>query len=212
MHGLWQNDINTPPPERHADRVIAEMLRDLARKRALTAKAIGAAMGASKDGTPRAQQRMADRIQAAGAIAVELNPGKRGRYTMLVYDLVGWDRVRDDMITPTSAIPEKPWLACLVTRITDRGRDIKTVPMMFLTHHAISRAAQRFQVRTAEHIVGLAHSTLCEVCEHLSRERWHNPPPQGHHIPIGDGATAVLRLHEDSKTLFVATFIWKEEQ
>ena len=28
MLQLWQNDANTPPPERHADRVVAELLRD----------------------------------------------------------------------------------------------------------------------------------------------------------------------------------------
>jgi hypothetical protein len=79
------------PPERHADRVIAAMLRLLAQRRAPITKAITEARRASKDGGVRAQQHMAERIRRAGAIKVSLKSGTRGRYRMLIFELVGSD-------------------------------------------------------------------------------------------------------------------------
>ena len=55
------------PPTRHADRIIALMLRDLARKRAQIDLAVSAAIDNSKDGNPRAQAKMAERMRRAGA-------------------------------------------------------------------------------------------------------------------------------------------------
>ena len=69
------------PPERHADRIIAAMLRLLAQRRAQIAAAITEARRASKDGGERAQQHMAERIRRAGAVNVTLKPGSRGRYS-----------------------------------------------------------------------------------------------------------------------------------
>jgi len=41
------------PPERHADRILAEMLRELARSRSKLRSAIPDAIWKSKDGNPR---------------------------------------------------------------------------------------------------------------------------------------------------------------
>jgi len=110
-----------PPPERHADRVVAEMLRDLARKHAALAVAIPVAFGSSADGSPKAQAKMAERIRRAGAYHVQLYPGKRGRYQLLVHDFVGWDPSRNAEIGVDSPIPEKPWIACCVTSVNSSG-------------------------------------------------------------------------------------------
>jgi hypothetical protein len=45
-----------PPHEIHADRVVGEMLRDLARKRAHLQDAIAEEFRNARDGNPRAQQ------------------------------------------------------------------------------------------------------------------------------------------------------------
>jgi hypothetical protein len=66
-----------PPPQQHADRIVAEMLRDLAGKRAQVELAIIAAIETSRDGNPKAQAKMAERIRRAGAEYVSLQPGKR---------------------------------------------------------------------------------------------------------------------------------------
>ena len=70
------------PPEQHADHVIAEMLHDLARKRAHLQDAVAEEFRNARDGNPRAQQKMAARMLAAGAAQVKLEPGKRGRYSL----------------------------------------------------------------------------------------------------------------------------------
>jgi hypothetical protein len=69
------------PPERHADRVIAEMLRELTKTRAQIGPAMVEAVRQSKDGGPRAQQRMAERIRKAGVMNVSL---KTGRSTSMI--------------------------------------------------------------------------------------------------------------------------------
>lgn len=77
---------HTIVPARHAERVIAEMMRDLAAKRARILPAIERALRESKDGAPRAQQRMAERIRKAGVLRVDLMTGKRGKYHMLIHE------------------------------------------------------------------------------------------------------------------------------
>jgi hypothetical protein len=83
-----------PPPERHADRIVAEMLRQLAVQRAKRFPAIAAAILGSRDGGPRAQRRMQERVERAGAIGTSLTPGKRGSYTLLFCDLTCSPRSR----------------------------------------------------------------------------------------------------------------------
>jgi hypothetical protein len=142
------------PPEQHADRVIAEMLRDLARKRAQIELAIGAAIKSSKDGNPKAQAKMAERMRRAGAEHVTLTPGKRGRYEITIYHWTGWDPIGDQEIRDDSTMPQKPWIACQFTYIETKGRgrglaEYTGGPLLLVTHHALSRAAQRFGIRTA---------------------------------------------------------------
>lgn len=210
---LWQVDADTRPPERHADRVVAQLMRDLAQKQALVAKSMRDAFAASsRDGSPRAQQRMANRIKAAGAIHVDLKSGTRGRYRLMIEELRGWDPAEHRTICVFDPVPEKPWLVWYVTRIDGRAHDVKSVPVMFVTHHALSRAAQRFGVRTAEHIVNVTWHTWLSTVEKSKSPAWLlNPPPQGHRINLGDGVTAVLRRHETEGTLVVATFLYNGE-
>src|SRR5262249_7914305 len=84
-----------PPPERHADRVVAAMLRQLAQTRAHLFPAICAALQSSSDGTPQAQRKLERRIKEAGALSTLLTPGKRGRYTLHFCDCTGWDPARN---------------------------------------------------------------------------------------------------------------------
>jgi len=68
-----------PPPERHADRVVAEMMQELARNQSRLWDAVPEIVASSSDGSPRAQRKMEERIRRAGALATYLSPGKRGR-------------------------------------------------------------------------------------------------------------------------------------
>ena len=134
---------------RHADRVIAEMMRDLAAKRERILPAIERALHESKDGAPRAQQRMAERIRKAGVLRVGLTTGKRGKYRMLIHDLVGWDPAIDEEISINDHNPHKPWLAYITTLI--ERRKATSIVLLFVTHHALSRAAQLFPEDAAAH-------------------------------------------------------------
>jgi hypothetical protein len=157
-----------PPPEKHADRVVAEMLCRLAKDHARLWVAINEIVDNNRDGNPRAQQKIAAKIRAAGAVHVTLNPGKRGRYTLLVFSYIGWDPARDSVITPGDPLPPKPWVANVFHEITGEGRGwINTCArsLFYLTHHSISRAAQRWGFRTSDQML--------KVIRDIPRRRAH---------------------------------------
>jgi hypothetical protein len=198
----------------HADRVVAEMLRDLAKKRAQIEMAVGAAIDNSKDGNPRAQTKMAERMRRAGAEHVSLTPGKRGKYTLQIWQWIGWDPIRDQEIRIDTPIPEKPWLAFHVLHVETRGRgrglaDIAEGP---ITHHALSRAAQRFGMRTNDHMLAAARRILHATADliHDNARDWTPPPPQGLRIPLdtADNAIVVLKQHASRERTLVAATVF----
>jgi hypothetical protein len=140
------------PPERHADRVI-EMLREIATDSAHLVPTILAAASASSDGSPSAQRKMAMRVRKAGALDTHLVPGKRGRYQLHFFTWGGWNPDTNIIILPGDIPPAKPWLAVHMHRLQSdgRGRDAvqwKLKPVVLITHHALSRLAQRIGART----------------------------------------------------------------
>jgi len=206
-----------PPPERYADRVTAQMMHQLARTHASVWMAINEAVAASSDGGARAQRKMEERIKRAGALRTELTPGKRGRYTLIVHNIVGWDRARDAEVLVGDRVPERPQIACNVTviRSEGRGRDlvkIRSRPMVLVTHHLMSRAAQRLGVRTSAHLVAAttaiwdaAIGLLCEKGGDV--QAFLDAPPEGWRVAVRpiDGAVVVLRRHERRAALIAAT-------
>jgi hypothetical protein len=201
------------PPERHADRVVAQMLRDLARKRAQLMPAIITAI--DKSGSPKAQQKMAERVRQAGAVKVILEPGKRGRYELEIYELAGWDPIRDEEISVGDPIPEKPWIAYYLTRLESKGRgrgfEFASASALLITHHALSRTAQRLGFRTSEHMLHAATLIWNATAGFINNNsgRWIDPPPQGQRAPLGIGdAIVVLKRHETRKTTLVAATVF----
>jgi hypothetical protein len=180
-----------PPPQRHADRVVAEMMRDLARKRASLWDDINEAIATSSDGNPKAQRKMEERVKRAGALKTILTPGKRGCYTLIFYDMTGWDQRRDEEILLGDEIPERPWIACIVNMLESLGRGRETVkrkssPVVFITHHAMSRTAQRFGLRTSEHLMTATRVIWNGTVSLVNRKgkSWLDAPPQGWRVPI----------------------------
>jgi hypothetical protein len=105
-----------------------------------------------RDGNPRAQAKLAARIRSLGALETSLTPGKRGRYDLYVYSLAGWDPRRDALIEPGDPIPQKPWICTLFQAIHGVGKcrgNCTGFTWLYLTHHCLSRSAQRRGVRTA---------------------------------------------------------------
>jgi hypothetical protein len=204
-----------PPPERHADRVTAEMLRELARQKASLWETLAEVMFDSKDGNPKAQRRMVERLKKAGAGHIKLEPGKRGQYKLYIYEQAGWDPTRDAEIGPEDPIPEKPWVACYITHIHSRGRgrtrdeDVQSAPALFITHHVLSRAAQRSGLRTIEHLmdtVRVIWNAAADFMNEKGWETWMNPPPAGHKIQLAGTTTHVfLQPHPRLKAMVAAT-------
>jgi hypothetical protein len=142
------------PPERHADRVVAEMLRQIVGAKQYRDKIIGKIIAECRDGNPRAQEKLRDRITRAGApfiITSQLSPGKRGRYELLLLIINGYDARRKELILPSDPIPEKPWLATSTDKIMSLGRgkyESEASVSLLVTHHALSRVAQRCGAKT----------------------------------------------------------------
>ena len=202
------------PPERHADRVVAEMMRQLARDHARLWDTITGITASSSDGTPRAQRKLEERVKRAGALTTQLWPGKRGCYTLVAYNLTGFDQRRDAPIRLDDPVPERPWISCNVTAIESKGRgrnevELSSRPILFITHHAMSRAAQRLDMRTSDHLLDAARA-IWTAAEDLLIEKggvdaWLDAPPQGWRVPLSGSATVVLRRHEKRRALVAAT-------
>src|SRR5262245_7539449 len=211
-----------PPPEKHADRVVAALMQQLAQKHARLWATLDAILkaGAIYAGSPQAQHRLAARVRAAGA-AVHLAPGKRGRFTLGVYSLTGWCPARDAAIAVGDAIPPKPWIAGLVCLVESLGGGRNMVraydkPLLFLTHHVISRGAQRLGLRTQDDIAAMAEATLAAALAAKAAggfKDWGNAPPAGMRLPIAVNAlnaVVVLKAHPKRKALIAATVLKAE--
>src|SRR5262245_18859588 len=206
------------PPERHADRVVSGMMRALARKHAMLWDEISAVVCTCRGGagSPRAQRKLAERIERAGAYHTKLYEGKRGRFTIVIYDFTGFDPSRDEEIRFGDPIPPKSWISCNLSLLESPGggRDLIEVhsrPMLFITCHAMCRVAQRFGARTSDHLMTATH-TIWNECIKLINEKkekdWLAAPPDGWRVPIMDGnALAVLRRYEKRKAMICVTVI-----
>jgi hypothetical protein len=90
-----------------------------------------------------------------------LSSGKRGRYVLGAYFIEGWDAGRKKIIASSDPIPDKPWLACTHTKITSRGRglyDEKRSISLVVTHHALSRLAQRCGAQSTGDLLVAVHN------------------------------------------------------
>jgi hypothetical protein len=166
-----------PPPERHADRIVAELMRKLARQQATLLQAVTKAVTNSTDGSPKAQIKMAARIKQAGGLNVKLTTGNRGRYALTFNSRTGWDPQRDAWILPKDAVPEEPWIAYSITHLSQgRGRErgkllLVAVPVLLITHHAMSRAAQRLGLRTEDHLLVAASAIWDGAMKFLTEKK-----------------------------------------
>jgi hypothetical protein len=204
-----------PPPERHADRVVAEMLQHLSQMTADLLPNLTSAVEGSSDGSPRAQRKLEARLQRSGAIGTVLKPGKRGCYQIHFYSWTGWDPGKDAAISSDDRLPHKPWLACHVYRLhsAGRGRDevrLLTQPMLLVSHHALSRLAQRHGAKTWRDLIGAAMEiweAAMRLTDELGYERSLEAPPAGWRTRIEGGGVVVLKRHERLEALVAATII-----
>jgi hypothetical protein len=207
-----------PPPERHADRVVGEMMRHLAEQQKEIREALAQIIaGGYRSASPRAQKRLELRLRRAGASGTSLTAGKKGKYSLRFFDPTGWDPTRDRQILPGNPIPDKPWLACNITELINPGKEqppqIYSVPVVFVTHHVLSRAAQRLGIRTLEELTETTGKITDQGLLFFGRELikldWSNLPSAGKRIEFKlnetNKATLIFKKHETRGALVATT-------
>jgi hypothetical protein len=208
------------PPERHADRVVDEMIRWLVKESARFRPPVAEALKTSADGNPKAQKRMAERIRNLGGgvfNGVWLNPGKRGRYMLTLAYWTGWHPEQDRPIEADDLLPTtKVWLAYWQTDLIGEGagkRAERSMPRLLATHHALSRLAQRCDARTLVELInglGLMWGAVLDLVNAHGDDGWLNPPSGQWRVEIKGGATVVLKPHERVRTLVAVTILDKD--
>jgi hypothetical protein len=144
-----------------------------------------------------------------------LKPGKRGRYELYLLDTLVWNPETMDAVKPDDmTIPEMPWLAFMIIKVTSKGDyryDVDTSAALLVTHHALSRLAQRCGARTimdvwhAARAIAAAYFTMIrseEFCDN-SRLRVALPNEMG-------TAVCVLRLCDKDYDDVVVATLWQE--
>jgi hypothetical protein len=155
----------------------------------------------ARDGNPRAQAKLEAKIKSLGALETGLIPGKRGRYELRIHSFAGWDPQRNAVIKPGDPIPEKPWICTMLYVVRGEGQHrishgSSSSPVLFLTHHSLSRSAQRWGVRTVADLSAAIQEipTVLKYCsntlpiappDHLVRPMLIPGSPQTNHEGLG---------------------------
>jgi hypothetical protein len=206
-----------PPPERHADRVVDEISRWLIAGSARVRDDIYLMFKVGpSDGNPKAQARLAERLRRVGRgviTEVHLTPGKRGRFALTFAYWTGFDPERDKCVETADALPVgRVWLAYVIKRVKGEGggQYSKAGGAAFLvTHHALSRLAQRCGARTPGDLIDGLTSMANGIVPILEAEA--GVPRSGRwRVEIEGGATAVLEPHKTQPVLVVVTVLDKD--
>jgi hypothetical protein len=209
------------PPEQHADRITGGMMHLLARRYTTALDAVWKMVLSANDGGPRAQAKLCERIAQTGDVfSVELRPGKRGRYRISMTALTGWDPRRSALIRTDDPVPVRPWLAGRLVVIKSEGngrkhRVMDAFTILLITHHAMSRAAQRLGLRTIEDMISIAGGAIFDAAMGVlvekvlveNGEAFADAPPKGWRVTCGPNKdmVAVLKKHERLPILVATT-------
>jgi hypothetical protein len=147
------------------------------------------------DGGPRGQGRMCKRIEAAGTtlgrrrranVRTILTPGKRGKYKILFMFWAGWDRDREQEIKVGDPIPERPQLVYWAGALEGTGNGRRTIcylPILIISHHVLSRTAQRHGLRTVDDMLDSVEA-LNQWVLRFTDNKIKRVPPEDWRIPV----------------------------
>jgi hypothetical protein len=210
-----------PPPERHAERIVDEMILWLhGRQQEIWVKAKGS-LRTKQLGNPVGQTRAVARMREAlgdMVLALDLQTGKRGRFVLQMIAWTVWDSARNASVELDAPPPAYASLG-VVYATTDRTREWRgTIPLV-VTRHALVRLAERAGMRTVEDLYDallLIWRGFCDILSSgddnaLARNRTFNPPPQGWRVPLRHGfGVAVMSKNDaaaDEPRLVVKTIL-----
>jgi hypothetical protein len=180
------------------------MLQFLVRSQLERERAIAAVLNLP-DGNPTAQAKIARKLEESCwpfVLDVRLKRvGKRGRYELCLATLDGWSAALRRVIMNEGEVPAKPWLALGLHWIESRGNhryDESHVTMMMITHHALSRLAQRSGVRTVRDLVEAVDAIWVAYANRVHAHRGLKFP-DGHRLQfqLADGGNALAVLNHD---------------
>jgi hypothetical protein len=205
------------PHEIHANRVVANMMRHFAKRHVATWELITAITKnpLARDGNARAQGKLEAKVQAAGAAWKHLEPGKRGKYRLIVSSWVGWNPSTDSRILSAEDEIERPWLALDYYTVAGLGRGLvrySTRLAVFISHHSLSRTVQRWAARNLTDVERVIKTLAAPMLDYiveaeLKDEEWRKRiSPDGVRLRMPrNGPVLVCKPHDKFKALVLVT-------
>ena len=202
-----------PPPERHADRVVAEMAHWLEQEADHCWPLIEAVFRAGCGGSPKAQTRFLQKLrQVAGPalLVCGIQPGKRGRFAVCG---CFWG------LTNASRGTAKPQIECsfiIWQNLGDFRHTWSSRQLFVVSHHALSRLAQRSSVRTADDLYLALREMVMAMIDAIQAKTMDDErasPPEGGRLPFKGGVAVLRRDGEADETdLVVATVLADDDE
>jgi hypothetical protein len=200
------------PPEQHADRVTSEMIAFIIRLRAAVWAKGEATIAPGKMGNPVSQARHVAKLRKLhGALwpFTHFEPGRRGRFTLDIVEITGWDCVAHrqiEVFDDIAALPTRLWLYARHMRVVGRpNADWESFAggIVWLSHHALSRLCQRCNARHPRDLIVATHALINAVCKAETAKILPRPVtnPAGHRLRVELGGElgaciAVLQKHD----------------
>jgi hypothetical protein len=193
------------PSDLHAERIMAELARWIAFEgEKLGSYALAAKAARINDARPEQQIKVANMYaKAFGPLCLELafvDTGKRGKYTFALL-----------MLGVRGAHTNKPIVEVYfdVFRSLGNGkqtRDNYTCPCFKLSHHSLTRLAQRAGVRTFEDLV----EVLREMSGRITSTLVEKPDDKAWRIELDDGCVAILEHDPNDDVPTVITVLTED--
>lgn len=203
-----------PPPDRHAERVVDEMLVWMHGKQHDLLRNVLGKLDHRRLGGPHGQMKVANRLIAAGkdyVFNLDLKTGKRGKFRIAFSAWAIWDTLNNDTADTDRPPPPLCSVAVVLIDLQGNGHQCpKTDAMtpMLVTRHACIRLAQRVGVRTVPDLILALHAIWSPTLKLISGPRWLNPPKGVWLLPLVEGGpVAVLKPDLADERLIVTTIL-----
>lgn len=209
--------VGEAPPDRYAERIVAGMARWLVGMRVYLDNEVLQAIRVTKShfGSPKAQQRLAARLRKAGGwgfLDVSVKTGKRGRFTLrfaewCIYDPATHKAVDND----EAAIPDEPWLECLITVWQFPEGGPRTISLFVISHHALTRLVQRCGAREPFDLIKAFAELYARILVERIAKKETLDRHAVHYFDVA-GGKAVVKYDDAHKTEVVITVLDREMQ
>jgi hypothetical protein len=190
-----------PPPELHAQRIAGEMAQWLIRQGEARWKKMADVVKNAKDGNPKSQWRLANRLAVTAGPAIfdlAVAPGKRGKYTMRFSCWTGW--VNGEPTKDGQVLPERPWLGIGWMTVKNKGgyhAEFDDYIWLLINHHAMARLAERCGARSpiqlAQMLGVMSKAFMRYAVDHTEPGEKASIPPEGWRVPF-EGGVAIIAL------------------